>query len=167
VYGIDPARDEFEIALAREARDRRLPTLFICRGMQVLNVALGGTLITDIASAGPALIDHQRIDQPAGTRQHTVDIDPGSSTATALGTTTVTVNSLHHQAIRDLAPGLAVTGRAPDGIIEAVASTDDWPMWAVQWHPESLGADDEPSLRLFEHLVQAAMVLAVTVNREQ
>jgi putative glutamine amidotransferase len=60
-----------------------------------------------------------------------------------------------------------VTGRAPDGIIEAVASTDDWPMWAVQWHPESLGADDEPSLRLFEHLVQAAMVLAVTVNREQ
>jgi putative glutamine amidotransferase len=158
VYGIDQARDEFEIALAREARERRLPTLCICRGMQVLNVALGGTLIADIASAGPGLIDHQRIDQLAATRQHTVDLDPGSSTARAIGADSVTVNSLHHQAIRDLAPGLVVTGRAPDGIIEAVATDDEWPMWAVQWHPESLGADDEPSLRLFEHLVQAAMV---------
>jgi putative glutamine amidotransferase len=158
VYGIDPARDEFEIALVREARDRRLPTLCICRGMQVLNVALGGTLIPDIASAGPGLIDHQRIDQPAAARQHTVALDPGSSTARAIGSDALTVNSLHHQAIGELAPGLVVTGRAPDGIIEAVATDDDWPMWAVQWHPESLGVDDEPSLRLFEHLVQAAMI---------
>jgi putative glutamine amidotransferase len=158
VYGIDSARDEFEISLIREARARHLPTLCICRGMQVLNVALGGTLVTDIATAGPGLIDHRRIDQPAGTRQHTVDIDPDSSTAMVLGATTVTVNSLHHQAIGDLAPGLVVTGRAPDGIIEAVAPEDDWPMWAVQWHPESLGTDDEPSARLFRHLVQTAVV---------
>lgn len=166
VYGIDPARDEFEIALVQEARDRRLPTLCICRGMQLLNVALGGTLLTDIATAGPGLIDHQRIDEPAGTRQHTVDIDPGSSTARAIGAGSLTVNSLHHQAIRDLAPGLVVTGRAPDGIIEAVASDDDWPMWAVQWHPESLGTDDEPSKRLFEHLVQAALERTATANAD-
>ncbi|HUG75311.1 MAG TPA: gamma-glutamyl-gamma-aminobutyrate hydrolase family protein [Acidimicrobiia bacterium] len=166
VYGIDPARDEFEISLVREARDRRLPTLCICRGMQVLNVALGGTLIQDIAADGPGLIDHRRINEPAGTRQHTVDLDPGSSTARAIGADSVTVNSLHHQAIRDLAPGLIVTGRAPDGIIEAVASDDDWPMWAVQWHPESLGATDEPSARLFEHLVHAALESTAPANAD-
>ncbi|MEX2322585.1 MAG: gamma-glutamyl-gamma-aminobutyrate hydrolase family protein [Acidimicrobiia bacterium] len=166
VYGIDPDRDEFEIAFIREARDRHLPTLCICRGMQVLNVALGGTLITDIAAAGPGLIDHRRIDQPAGTRQHTVDLDPGSSTARAIGAESVTVNSLHHQAIRDLAPGLVVTGRAPDGIIEAVAPTDDWPMWAVQWHPESLDVTDELSARLFEHLVQAALESTASANAD-
>lgn len=166
VYGIDPARDEYEIALVRAARERRLPTLCVCRGMQVLNVALGGTLIADIGTHGPGLIDHRRIDQPAATRQHTVGLDPNSSTAMALGAATVTVNSLHHQAIGDLAPGLVVTGRAPDGIIEAVAPTDDWPMWAVQWHPESLGADDEPSFRLFDQLIRAALGSTATAGAD-
>jgi putative glutamine amidotransferase len=156
VYGVDTIRDEFEVALTLAARDLALPTLSICRGMQLMNVALGGTLIADIGDEGPGFLEHRRIDEPASTRQHAVEIEPGTTTAKALGATTVEVNSLHHQAIRDVAASLVVTGRAPDGIIESVAPADDtWPMWAVQWHPESL-VDDEASLGLFRTFVAAA-----------
>jgi putative glutamine amidotransferase len=161
VYGIDPDRDGFEIEVTRLAREHRFPTLCICRGMQLANVAFGGTLITDIATEGPGLIDHRRIAQPARTRSHTVELTPGSSTARALGRDVVEVNSLHHQAVRDVAPGFVVTGRAPDGIIEALAPEDeDWPMWAVQWHPEGLGPDDDPSVSLFRAFVESAAEMA-------
>lgn len=157
VYGVDPDRDAFEIALVRAAHQRRMPTLCVCRGMQIMNVALGGTLIVDIASEGPGLIEHRRIDVSAMTRQHSVSIEAGSSTAIALGAEDLEVNSLHHQAIRDLAPGLIVTGRAPDGIIEAVAPEDEsWAMWAVQWHPEGLGPEEPTSLSLFRTFVERA-----------
>lgn len=156
VYGVDAARDDFEIALARAVQERAFPTLCICRGMQVMNVALGGTLIADIAARGHSLIDHRRIDEPTWKLQHTVEIEPGTTTAKAVGATTLEVNSLHHQAILDVAPGLVATGLAPDGIIEAAAPADEaWPMWAVQWHPEAL-ADDEASAGLFHSLVEAA-----------
>ena len=156
VYGVDPERDAFEVALIHEAHARSLPTLCICRGLQVLNVALGGTLIADISSEDPDLIDHRRLDMSASTRQHRVDLVAGTATALALGADSVEVNSLHHQAVRDVAPGLQVTGRSPDGLVEALAPTDDWPMWAVQWHPESLGATDDASTRLFKTFVEAA-----------
>jgi putative glutamine amidotransferase len=157
VYGVDPGRDAFEIAMVRTARERRFPTLCICRGMQLVNVAFGGTLIADIASEGPGLVDHRHIAESAGLRSHIVDLTPGSSTARALGGDVVEVNSLHHQAVRDVAPGFVVTGRAPDGMIEALApEEEDWPMWAVQWHPEGLGPGDEPSLALFRTFVEAA-----------
>ena len=142
VYGIDESRDEYEIALARAAERARFPALCICRGMQVVNVALGGTLIEDIHDDDP---EHM---------QHWVD---GEEQAKALGSDRVLVNSIHHQAIRTPGAGLIVTGTAPDGIIEAVEPEDaSWPMWAVQWHPELLGATDVPSLRLFKALVDAA-----------
>lgn len=157
VYGLDPARDAFEIEMIRLARDRRFPSLCICRGMQLTNVAFGGTLLTDIASSGTGMLDHRRISEPAATLAHPVELTPGSSTAEALGASTVQVNSLHHQAVSDVADGFEATGHAPDGIIEAMAPTDPgWPMWAVQWHPEGLGPSDEASLSLFRTFVAAA-----------
>lgn len=157
VYGVDPDRDAFELELVRAAADRRIPTLCICRGLQVLNVALGGTLIEDIAAEGTGYLDHRNHDAASTRRRHGVAIDPQSTTARALGAASVSVNSSHHQAVRELAPTLRATGRAPDGIVEAVAPVDDaWPLWAVQWHPERLGVDDPPSMRLFQALVTAA-----------
>lgn len=155
VYGIDDARDTFEIAVARRLAERTMPTLCICRGIQVMNVALGGTLIEHIPDEPGDHADHW-VEDPA-MRPHTVTLTPGSTTAKALGADEVTVNSIHHQAVRRVAGGLVATGHAPDGIIEAIAPIDDaWPMWGVQWHPEYLGADDPPSLALFTALIDAA-----------
>lgn len=156
LYGVDPLRDEYEIALARAARDTGLPTLAICRGMQVLNVALGGSLVEDISSHDPAALQHRVEGLGTVQPQHSVSLDPASAVAAALGTAEPEVNTVHHQAIRDLGEGLRTVGRAPDGIIEALEPTDDWSMWGVQWHPEYLGPDDEPSIALFRTLVEAA-----------
>ena len=122
----------------------RLPVLAICRGPQLLNVALGGTLIQDIPSEVPNSLGHNaREDRSA--RVHDVNIDEGSRIADAVGATRITVNSLHHQSVRDVAPGLKVTATAPDGIIEGLESdTDDWWAIAVQWHPEEMNDSPEP-----------------------
>ena len=134
----DPARDAAELALIAAARERRLPILAICRGIQILNVALGGTLYQDLASERPGPVAH------AGDVRHTVRIEPGSLLERTLGARTATVNSRHHQAIRDLAPGLRAVAWAEDGLIEAVEPADagrkggaPWTL-AVQWHPEDL-----------------------------
>ena len=157
VYGVEPLRDEFELALVLGAAQRKLPTLAICRGMQIANVALGGSLIEDIKSTDPDTVEHRRPGHRATEPQHTVELDPDSTTARALGKDRVEANTIHHQALRDVAGQLRVTGRAPDGIIEAVEPTDaSWLMWGVQWHPEWLGRDDEPSLGLFRAFVAAA-----------
>lgn len=157
VYAVDPLRDEFELALATGAAERRLPTLAICRGMQICNVALGGTLTEDIKAADPESLVHRRHGQAATEPQHTVEIDPDSTTARALGKDKVETNTIHHQAVKQVAAAFRVTGRAPDGVIEAVEPVDEkWPMWAVQWHPEYLGGDDAPSTALFRTFVAAA-----------
>lgn len=134
-------RDKCELALVQLAHDRRLPTLAICRGIQVVNVALGGTLIQDIASECPSAIDHdQSNDREA--RVHEVSIDRQSKLAAAVGSPTISVNSSHHQALARVAGGLRVTARSPDGIIEGVEwEADDWWMLGVQWHPEELVRD--------------------------
>ncbi|HLE39373.1 MAG TPA: gamma-glutamyl-gamma-aminobutyrate hydrolase family protein [Acidimicrobiia bacterium] len=157
IYGVDPQRDEFELALAIALAERRVPTVCICRGLQVVNVAMGGTLIEDIAAEGPAMLPHIIEGEAAFHPQHPVTVETGSATAKALGREELLVNTLHHQAVRRVGSGLVVTGRSPDGIVEALAPEDaSWPMWAVQWHPEYLGPGDEPSLALFETLVRAA-----------
>lgn len=131
---IDPARDAMEIALIHAARARRRPLLAICRGIQVLNVALGGTLYQDLASERPGPVQHQ--DEKGC---HPIRIDAGSLLEQTLGTTTAAVNSRHHQAVRDLAPGLRASAWSEDGLIEALepAAASPW-MLAVQWHPEDL-----------------------------
>jgi len=137
-------RDHTEIALIKAAEKNRTPILAICRGPQVLNVALGGTLFQDIPSEVPGALDHNaRKDRAA--RVHDVKLDHGTRIADAIGETQISVNSLHHQSVRDVAPTLHVTARAPDGIIEAIESiADDWWVMAVQWHPEEMNDSPEP-----------------------
>lgn len=137
-------RDQTEIALVLAAREARKPLLAICRGPQLLNVALGGTLIQDIPSQVPGALKHNSDDE-RGARIHDVAIEPGSLIAAAVGSTHISVNSLHHQSILEPAPGLKITARAPDGIIEGVESeSPDWWAMAVQWHPEEMNDSPEP-----------------------
>jgi putative glutamine amidotransferase len=129
----DGARDAVELALIAGAERRRLPVLAICRGIQILNVALGGTLYQDLPSERPGPIDHadQRV-------RHGLRLEPRTRLHGVVGAVAARVNSRHHQAIRELAPGLRATAWAEDGVIEGVErSTADAP-WtvAVQWHPE-------------------------------
>ena len=140
---VHTGRDAFELALVLAARARRLPTLAICRGIQVANVALGGTLVQDIPSEWPGAIAHDG----AGARNervHDVHVHGASTLVGALGATRLTVNSFHHQSIAALAPGLAAVAHAPDGVIEGVQWTGDaWWMLGVQWHPEELTGTSE------------------------
>jgi putative glutamine amidotransferase len=131
----DAARDAAELALIAAARARRLPMLAICRGIQILNVALGGTLYQDLDSERPGPIAHAGDDT-----RHAVRVEPGSLLERTLGTRAATVNSRHHQAIRDLAPPLRAAAWAEDGVIEAAEPADPAAPWtlAVQWHPEDL-----------------------------
>lgn len=150
---VDRLRDDFEIGLFRAAWDRRLPVLAICRGIQLVNVALGGSLWQDIPSQRPGALTH-RAPTERDVRSHQVEIAPGSRLAAALQTTRCEVNSFHHQSVRDLAPGLLVTATAPDGEIEGVESvaSDPW-LLAVQWHPEEFHHHDvAPDHGLFNAL---------------
>jgi putative glutamine amidotransferase len=137
-------RDGFEIALVHAARARALPTLAICRGIQILNAALGGTLVQDIPSQIGTTIGHDD-DTPRDARSHEITIDAGSLIARAVGAEHVTVNSFHHQSVDRVADGMRVTARSPDGVIEGMESTDDaWWVMAVQWHPEEMTDSPEP-----------------------
>jgi putative glutamine amidotransferase len=150
--------DEAELVLARWAMDDGLPLLGVCRGIQVLNVAAGGTLYQDLPSQFPGALRHacSPPDYPRTHRAHTIQVEPGSRLAGILGAHQTAVNSRHHQAVKDLAPGLVVTARAPDGVIEGVESLDGQFAVGVQWHPESLAADDPQMLAIFQALVRAA-----------
>ncbi|MEO8333771.1 MAG: gamma-glutamyl-gamma-aminobutyrate hydrolase family protein [bacterium] len=137
-------RDAFELALVRAARARALPTLAICRGIQVANVALGGTLLQDIPSEWPDALAHES-GRPRNERVHDVRVEPGSRLARALGADALQVNSMHHQSIARVADGLIAVAYAPDGIIEGAEwAGDDWWMVGAQWHPEELTATPEP-----------------------
>lgn len=141
---IHEGRDESEIALILEARRRRMPTLAICRGIQVVNVAFGGSLVQDIPSQRQTAIDHDP-DGRRDERVHEVRVETPSNLAKALGTDCLTTNSFHHQALARIAKELRVTARASDGIIEGAESSDpSWWMLAVQWHPEELTETPEP-----------------------
>ncbi len=150
----EPGRDAFEIDLIRRALDADLPVLAICRGLQVLNVALGGTLIQDIPSEPSPLLPHDA-EGPATTLAHTVTVAPGSCLAALVGPDGVrAVNSRHHQAVRAPGRGLVVTAVAPDGIIEAAEVPAARFCVGVQWHPENFHRTGEFD-RLFEGFVEA------------
>lgn len=151
------ARDAYEIALAAAAAERRIPTLGICRGAQVINVALGGTLIQDIPSQRSSGIDHDPKDKREE-RTHDVVIEPDSRLADIVGATRIGTNSSHHQAVDEPGSGLRITAKCTDGIVEAVESTDPaWWMVAVQWHPEDLTRTvEDADRRLFAAFASAA-----------
>jgi putative glutamine amidotransferase len=144
LHSVNAARDATESILVEEAKARGMPVLAICRGIQILNVALGGTLVQDIASQCETTIDHDE-DRPRDSRSHAITVEPGSLIANAIGTEHLTVNSFHHQSVKRVADGMRVTARSPDGIIEGLESTDeDWWVMAVQWHPEEMTDSPEP-----------------------
>ena len=146
------ARDAWELAVVREARARGIPVLGVCRGIQVLNVALGGTLIQDIPSECAGALGHDQ-EGPRADRSHPITCRPHSRLAELMGPAAM-VNSMHHQAVAQAAPGLAVTATAPDGVVEGVEWTGEhWWAIGVQWHPEELDGADA---RLFRALVAAA-----------
>ncbi len=156
---VDPGRDALDFALLAEARRTGAPVLGICRGLQVVNVALGGTLVQDLPSERPSEVVHQRTREEKTRRDHRVSIAPGTRLAAIAGAPEAAVNSRHHQAIDRVAPGLAVSAVAPDGVAEAVeAPSGPW-MVAVQWHPENL-AGDPVSERLFAEFLRAARARA-------
>lgn len=155
--GIDADRDRVELLLARTAVTREKPLFAICRGIQVLNVALGGNLYEDIRTEFPEAIQHDFNGiRPRNYLAHEVTIHSDSILFNQLGKTTTAVNSLHHQNIRDLAPELVATAVAPDGLVEGVEVPGHPFALAVQWHPEMLIHDDPGMLALFKAFVQAA-----------
>ena len=152
-YGIDTEADLFEMQLVRAAIHRGMPVLAICRGFQVLNVAMGGTLDQHITGR-EGLVGHG----VPGVRpeHHEVRLEPGTWTAKAMGADTVTVSSSHHQAVAELGEGLVVSGRAPDGIVEAMEHPEGSWAVAVQWHPERRAEEDPAHQDLFDALVEQA-----------
>ena len=155
VYGVDPHRDELEIALVHEAARRDLPTLAVCRGIQVVNVARGGTLHQHVPDL-PEVLAH-RPDASLGSTpvMHDVAVDHGSRVAEATGRTLLRCASHHHQAVDRLGDGLQVVGRSEDGVIEAVEGDDGW-LVAVQWHPELTAPEDPTQQALFDALAERA-----------
>ena len=155
---VDAERDRIDFELFDIARRRGAPVLGICRGLQVVNVALGGTLVQDIPSERPSGVVHDR-KRDKLRLDHAVSVEPGTRLAELAGDGEVLVNSRHHQAIEKVAPGLGVSGTSPDGFAEAVeAPAGDGPwLVAVQWHPENLApAGDSVSRRLFARFAEVA-----------
>lgn len=154
---VDADRDTTELPLIREALAQDMPTFAICRGIQALNVALGGSLYQDIPSQMPSSIHHQQSDVgiPRAQPSHAVRIVPDSRLHHIVGREEMQTNSFHHQALKQVADGLVVTAYAPDDIIEAAESPTHRYVVAVQFHPEETAPNDLPSRQLFEAFVAA------------
>ena len=152
---IDRAADRRDIALVRGARERTMPLLGICRGLQAVNVAFGGELhqyaLADTSAAHPTLSERPEV---RNAHRHSIEIAQDSRLAKIYGTTKREVNSLHHQAVSILGEGIRAVAWASDGHIEAAESESDWPVLCVQWHPELLHEPTEG--RLFSAFVEDA-----------
>ena len=157
-YDILPDRDEAEIELTRGALSRDMPILGICRGVQVLNVAMGGTLYQDVPDQFSADIEHRQHEEsiPADEPGHSVNVTAGSLLERTYGESPIGVNSFHHQAVKAVAPGLVASGASEDGLIEAIESPEHAFVLGVQWHPELMFARDDRHLSPFSALVAAA-----------
>jgi putative glutamine amidotransferase len=157
VDDVSPARDELELGLTRRAVTDDVPLFAICRGIQVLNVALGGSLVQDLPSEWPnALVHSQKA--PRHEPTHPVKVmGEGTRLGRVLGSLELEVNSMHHQAIKRLGDGLREVAWAPDGVIEGVEMAgDDRFVLGVQWHPEELVGHDQAARNLFAAIVDAA-----------
>jgi putative glutamine amidotransferase len=161
---LDRERDDAELGLAQRALSESLPILGVCRGIQVLNVALGGSLVEDLPSSGPQ--NHRVKHVPTVGPIHAIVLEPLSRLAAAFGCTHLEVNSAHHQAVETLGEGLVVSARSPDGIVEGVELDRDgtWVV-GVQWHPEAMQAADGLQRRLFRALVAQAAISSASRRR--
>lgn len=157
-YGIDHDRDQFEIDAFRLAESRDLPTLCICRGIQVMAVAMGGTLTQDITSSDPDALEHRQhqLGFMRDAVSQSVVVAPGNPLSEAVGSERVEINSFHHQSVDSAGPTLNVIATAEDGVIEALWHPGMTFGIGVQWHPEMLAADRPEQASIFRALVQAA-----------
>ena len=156
---INGERDRVELSLVKHARERNLPLLGICRGMQIINVAFGGSLYQDLATAMPGAAAHYFYKDENGNliprdhRAHPVTITEGTLLYAAVNTATTEVNSLHHQGVCRLGTELHASAHAPDGLVEAIELTGHPFLLGVEWHPEEL--KDEPSQKIFAAFIKA------------
>ena len=155
IADVEPERDSVELKMLHAAASDGKPFLGICRGCQVMNVALGGTLYTHIPDQLPNALDHSYPGNFRTVLVHEVKIEEGTRIADVLGEPIVRVNSHHHQGLKDIAPSLRVAGHAPDGLVEAIELPDHPFGLAVQWHPEWL-TDQESTRNLFRKFVEAS-----------
>ncbi|MCC6245187.1 MAG: gamma-glutamyl-gamma-aminobutyrate hydrolase family protein [Gemmatimonadaceae bacterium] len=165
---LDPARDRVELQLTQWAMEDGKPLLGLCRGLQIINVASGGTLWQDLASQNGAFHKHDYFPTAGFERDHlahAVDVTPGTKLAKFLESANVPVNSMHHQGIKALGRNLVASATAPDGLIEAVESDDEHFLIGVQWHPEVFEMTDPHVRHLFGGFIQASRAWAV--SREQ
>ena len=156
LHAVATERDEMELLLVRRAADKQIPILGICRGIQVMNVAFGGTVLQDIYAQGENVWIKHSQNAPRFASSHTVSLEPGSLIARIYGKEELAVNSFHHQAVGKLAPGFEVTAMSPDGIIEAMESTEYKSVLGVQWHPECLGNTWDTPSNVFTWIVDEA-----------
>lgn len=154
--GVTPTRDYFELTMTKKILDKGKPFMGVCRGSQILNVAAGGTLYQDIhAQTDKALLQHAQ-KAPRSHGSHFVEIEEGSLLHRLTGVEKHKINSYHHQAAKDVADGFQVSGRASDGIVEAIEKKDHPFVLGVQWHPElMLVEDDEASMKIFKGFIEA------------
>lgn len=158
VYGVVPEQDHFEAALVHAAIETKLPTLAVCRGIQLVNVALGGSLIQHIGEI-EGVVQHAPAKFPAGQDYvlHDVNIESGTKLAAAMRTTTARVASFHHQGLDEIAKGLKVTARSDDGLVEGLehVGSGQW-IIGVQWHPEDTASTDPHQQALYDALIRRA-----------
>lgn len=161
---LDPPRDRVELQLVSWAREEGKPVLGLCRGLQVINVAAGGTLWQDLASQNPKFARHDYFPTAGFERDHlshAVRVEPDTTLAQLLESTSVMVNSMHHQGVKQLGEGLRVSATAQDGLVEAIEGTGDAFFLGVQWHPEVLEHTDAHTRKLFGGFIRAASEWAV------
>ena len=161
IYGEEPLpgltetcrkRDDLELAVLKKAVEADKPVLGICRGLQLINAALGGTLYQDLPTQHPSAVPHT-MDPPYDAPVHEVTVEPGTPLHELLGKEIIGVNSYHHQAVKDLAAGLEVMAHSPDGLVEAFRRPESRFLWAVQWHPEFSYLTDGNSRKIFRAFV--------------
>ena len=164
IYGEEPVpqvtymiedKDRMEMELIRLAMERKKPIFGICRGMQILTATLGGNLYQDLNTQYPNVIAHRQNTSIRSQLTHTVKVEPGSLMAKLLGEDTLRINSYHHQAVKEVPAGFSISVVAPDGVAEAMESSDGT-MFAVQWHPEELVDRYPRFMPLFDHLIALA-----------
>ena len=161
-YGMDPDRDELELELATTAVAMGVPVLGICRGVQLLNVAFGGTLVQHLPDADGG-VEHRNEAKQA---MHDVEVEPGSRLAEALGQTRATCRSHHHQGLDRIGDGFRPVAWAPDGLVEGIERDQGWTV-GVLWHPESTAASDPVQHRLLRSFVEVASLRGQAVWRER
>jgi putative glutamine amidotransferase len=160
---IDDARDAVELRMIRWALDSKMPLLGICRGIQMINVAAGGSLYQDIPAQLENKLRHQHVKgNPYHLPVHSLEIDPASQLARALRVTKIEVNSLHHQSVKRVAPDFYITARAPDGIIEGIEARNGHFAVGVQFHPELMVDHDARMMGIFRELINATKVRSST-----